>query len=67
MSMSNESRQKEEIDSSADTAQDDLDEETSGEEPGFAFDEKKKHYPMFFLTKVPAGVRLFLRSKAPSL
>ena len=67
MSTSNESQQKEAIDPSADIAQDDLAEETSGEEAGFIFDEKEKHYPVFFLTKVPAGVRFFLRSKALSL
>ena len=67
MSMSNESQQKEEIDPSADMVQDDLADEASGDEPDFVFDEKKKHYPMFFLTKAPADVRLFLRSKTPSL
>ena len=67
MSMSNESQQEKEIDPSADMAQDDPNEEASGEEPDFVFDEKKTHYPMFFLTKIPAGVRLFLRSKVPSL
>lgn len=61
MSM-NESQQKEEIDPSADLAQDDLDEETD-----FVFDEKQTHYPMFFLTNIPAGVRLFLGSQVPSL
>ena len=67
MSISNESQQTEEIDPSADMAQDDLDEEIRSEEPDFVFDEKKTHYPMFFLTKIPAGVRLFLRSQVPSL
>ena len=62
MPMCNDAQQKEEIDLSADMVQDDVNEEASGEEADFVFDEKKTHYPMFFLTKIPAGVRLFLRS-----
>ncbi len=67
MFISNESRQKEEIDPSADIAQDEQDEETSHEQPGFVFDEKEKYYPVFYLTDIPAGVRLFLRLKVLSL
>lgn len=59
---SNEQQQKEEMDPSADMAQDDQDEETSDEQPGFVFDETEKHCPVFFLTDIPTGVRLSLRS-----
>lgn len=48
-------------------AQEDLVEEVSGEQPGFVFNKKEKHYPIFFLTKIPTAVRLFLRSLVPSL
>lgn len=67
MSISNESQQIEELDPIGNVAQDDQDEETSDEQPGFVFDEKQKHYPLFYLTDIPAGVRLFLRSKSLSL
>ena len=67
MSISNESQQKEEIDPSAEMAQDDQDEETSSDQVGWVFDEKQKHYPVFYLTENPDGVRLFLRSKVLSL
>jgi hypothetical protein len=63
MSISNESQQKEEIDNSVDIAQDDQDGEISDEHPGFVFDEKETHHPVFYLTDIPAGVRLFLRAK----
>ena len=63
MSFNNESQQIEEIDPSAEMAQDDQDEETRSEQEGWVFDEKQKHYPFFFLTDVPGDVRLrtFLR------
>ena len=66
MATSNESQQKGETDPRADFQQDDQD-RTSGEEAGFVFDEKKKHYPFFALTEVPAGVGLSLRSIVPAL
>lgn len=65
MSTNNVSKQQEEIDPSAEIAQDNLDEEASDEDPGFAFDEKENCYPLFYLTEIPAGVRLSLRSKVP--
>ena len=67
MSTNKASKHKEEIGPSADMAQEDLDEETSGEELDFIFDETKQYYPLFYLTEIPAGVRLSLRSKIPSL
>jgi len=67
MSISNESQQKEGIDPGADIAQDDQDEETSDEQPGFVFDENERHYPIFYLTDIPAGVRLVLSSTVLSL
>ena len=69
MSISNESQQKEEIDPSAEMAQNDQDRETRSEQEGWVFDEKQKHYPVFFLTDIPGDVRLrlFLRSKVLSL
>lgn len=63
MSIDNESPQQEEIEASADIAQDDPDEETSSEGSFFEFDEKEKHFPMFFLTDPPYGVRLSIRSE----
>ena len=67
MSANEASKQKEEIGPIADMAQEDLDEEASGEEPDFIFDEKKQYYPLFYLTEIPGDVRLSLRSKVPSL
>ena len=67
MSTNKESKQKEEVEPSADMSQDELEEEASGEKPDFVFDEKKQYYPLFYLTETPGGVRLSLRSKVPSL
>ena len=67
MSANRASKQEEEIGPNADMAQEDLDEETSGEEPDFVFDEKKQYYPLFYLTEIPADVRLAPRSKVLSL
>ena len=65
MSTSNDSKQKERLDSSADMEQDHLDEKTSDAEPDFIFDVKKQYYPLFYLTEIPAGVRLLPGQKYP--
>ena len=80
MSISNESQQTEDIVLGADMAEEtrdqqtekigpnaDMAQETSDEDPGFVFDETKRHYPVFYLADIPDGVRLFLRSKVLSL
>ena len=37
----------------------DMAQETNDEQPRFVFDETKKHTPVFYLTEIPDGVRLF--------
>ena len=77
MSISIASEKKEDIGPSADMAEEtsdrqtekigpnaDVAEETSDKQPRFVFDETKKHTPVFYLTEIPDGVRLFYRKSA---
>ena len=52
-------QQTEKICPNADMAQ-----ETSDERPRFVFDETKRHTPVFYLTEIPDGVRLFYKQSA---
>lgn len=80
MSFKIESQQTEDIVPSADMAEETSDQQTekigpiadmaqeiSDEQPGFVFDETKRYHPLFYLTDISDGVRLFFRPRVLSL